>query len=483
MKQLAELFKNIEAEIPEAVMHKQVTNIHYDSRKIVKGYLFVAVKGFKSDGHTYLPKVAESGAVAAVVEQINPHIALPQIVVQNTRRVMAELAYNFHKEQIDPLKLIGITGTNGKTSCGFLLQSILQEAQIPAGLIGTIAYYVAGKAIPAWNTTPEALDICGMLSEMSVSEHQAAVLEVSSHALALNRVDGLRFDVALFTNLSRDHLDFHKEEQAYFEAKAHLFELLKSGGSAVINLDDPYGKQLTESVKGKALTYGFAPAADVQIKNWSGDLSGLHIEMQIKGKLWSFKSKLIGAFNVMNITASVAAAVALGLEIRVILRGIERLEKVPGRLQALQVKSGVIAVIDYAHTPDALEKALQALKKINPGRLIVLFGAGGDRDKGKRPLMGKVAQANADLCIVTTDNPRTENPDAIIQDILQGMADNRERVVIVDRRQAIEYAVRTAQVGDTLLIAGKGHETYQDINGVKQEFDEMAIIKQAAARV
>ncbi|HIE41576.1 MAG TPA: UDP-N-acetylmuramoyl-L-alanyl-D-glutamate--2,6-diaminopimelate ligase, partial [Candidatus Aenigmarchaeota archaeon] len=456
-KQTSVLFKAIDAEIPEMVKNAVFNSLHYDSRKIKPGSLFVAVRGFHFDGHDYLAQALEAGATAAVVEEKDPAVKLPQIVVKDSRKAMAALASNFYKEQIDTLLLAGITGTNGKTSTAFLLQSVLNAAELPAGLIGTIAYEVGGKKIPAWNTTPEAVDTCHLLHEMARSGSRAAVLEISSHALALNRADGLAFDVAVFTNLTRDHLDFHKTEKAYFEAKAHLFSLLKKKGSAVLNIDNLFGRKLAHSISAKMVTYGFDAKADVRIQNWSGSLSGLQIELNTGAGKLSLNSKLIGAFNVFNITAAAAAGMALGLDLDRIKQGIEKLEAVPGRLQVHSLKRDVNAVIDYAHTPDALEKALQALREITPGRLIVLFGAGGDRDKGKRPLMGKAAEENADICIITTDNPRTENPQQIIGNILLGMADKSKQIVIVDRREALQYAVQIAQSGDTILIAGKGH--------------------------
>ena len=480
---LNKLFKGVEAEIPDTLKDSIVSGLFYDSRKVTPGSLFIAVRGFRSDGHDYLTAVEKAGAAAAVVEERNPLIALPQIIVPNSRKLMAKLACRFYREQIESLLLAGITGTNGKTSTAFLLQSVLNEAAKSAGLIGTIAYEVGRKKIPAWNTTPEAIDLCAMLNQMADRGSRSAVLEVSSHALALNRVDGLPFDVAVFTNLTRDHLDFHKTEQAYFEAKARLFGLLKKEGVAVLNLDDAHGRVLAESLNGKKLTYGFAQDAEVRVLNFKGTLSGLKVELQTSAGRLRLKSGLIGAFNVLNITAAVAAGFALGLEFDSIRRGIEKLEAVPGRLQVYPVKARVNAVIDYAHTPDALEKALLALREIAPGRLVVLFGAGGDRDSGKRPLMGKAAEENADVCIVTTDNPRTEDPEAIIADIVNGMSEKEKRIVVVDRREAIYYAVKTARPGDTILIAGKGHETYQDINGVKHDFDEVAILKEAAAHV
>jgi len=480
MMKLKNIFEQIEAQIPIEIEDLEIRGLHYDSRKIGQGDLFIAVPGFKVDGHSFLAQVREQGAAAAVVEQLNPNIDLPQIQVSNARNVMAGLSANFYKQSLDSMRLVGITGTNGKTSCGFLIQSILEAAGYPAGLIGTIAYFLKDKSIPAWNTTPEAIDLSGILDTMYKEGLQSAVLEVSSHALSLNRVDGLRFDAALFTNLSRDHLDFHQTEQDYFEAKSRLFNLLKKDGVAVLNLDDPYGEKLAASVSGKMINFGFNDQADVCIKNWQGDLSGLEIQLEIENHIWTIHSKLIGAFNVQNITAAVAVGYSLGIGQSEIIKGVENLQVVPGRLEVYPFANGVNAVIDYAHTPDALEKALQALRKVCKGKLIVLFGAGGDRDKGKRPLMGKAAEENADFCVVTSDNPRTEDAQQIINDILTGMKDASKRKVITNRREALSEAMHLAQGEDIILIAGKGHETYQDINGVKYEFDDAAILKEIA---
>ena len=479
-KTVKELLRGISARIPESIGDKAVTAVEYDSRKIVKNSLFVAISGFKVDGHSFLPHVEQQSAMAAIVEKKIPGIRLPQIVVNDSRRALAQVAANFYRESIDALKLVGITGTNGKTTTSFLVRSILREAELESGLIGTIAYYYGDKEVSALNTTPESLDICRILNALTEEGQKACVLEVSSHALELHRVDGLLFDVAVFTNLSRDHLDFHKSEEAYFRAKSRLFNLLKKDGKAVVNIDDPYGQKLIEKLTSAALTFGFADEADVRAEKWQMDSNGMDIVLSTPRGEMTLHSRLISQFNVKNIMAAVASALALGIDAERIRRGIENLEFVPGRLESITVKDDVQVVVDYAHTPDALQKALQAVRAITKGRLIVVFGAGGDRDKGKRPQMGCVAQDGADLVIVTSDNPRSEDPQAIIEDILTGMKKDEHVKVIQDRRQAIHQAIMTARSGDLILIAGKGHEKYQDIKGVKHPFDDVAVARETS---
>ena len=443
----------------------------------------MAVPGFSVDGHSFLAQAQKQGAAAAVVERKSPGLALPQIIVENSRLALARLAANFYRESVAALKLVGITGTNGKTTTSFLVRSILQAAGTESGLIGTIAYYYADKTVNAWNTTPESLDICRILDTLVQHGQKACVLEVSSHALELHRVDGLRFDAAVFTNLSRDHLDFHKSEEAYFRAKARLFSLLSDNGRAVINADDPYGRRLLDEYSSAALSFGFAEQADVRALDWTMDANGMRIRLQTPSGQIDLHSRLISEFNVKNIMAAVATALALGVDREAIRKGVENLSYVPGRLESFTVKKGVKAVVDYAHTPDALQKALQAVRRITERKLIVVFGAGGDRDRGKRPQMAEAAQKEADWVIVTSDNPRNEDPRAIIEDILKGMKNGSGYDVIVDRREAIRQAVAIARPGDLILIAGKGHEKYQDINGVKHPFDDVTVAKEAGENV
>ncbi|HGY57283.1 MAG TPA: UDP-N-acetylmuramoyl-L-alanyl-D-glutamate--2,6-diaminopimelate ligase [Caldithrix abyssi] len=482
-KTIEQLLQGITQNIPESLRGQIINALEYDSRKITKGGLFVAVPGFSVDGHSFLTQVQKQGAAAAVVERKSPGLALPQIIVENSRLALARLAANLYRESIAALKLVGITGTNGKTTTSFLVRSILGAAGTESGLIGTIAYYYADKTVNAWNTTPESLDICRILDTLVQHGQKACVLEVSSHALELHRVDGLRFDAAVFTNLSRDHLDFHKSEEAYFRAKARLFSLLSDNGRAVINADDPYGRRLLDEYSSAALSFGFTEQADVRALDWTMDANGMRIRLQTPSGQIDLHSRLISEFNVKNIMAAVATALALGVDREAIRKGVENLSYVPGRLESFTVKKGVKAVVDYAHTPDALQKALQAVRRITERKLIVVFGAGGDRDRGKRPQMAEAAQKEADWVIVTSDNPRSEDPRAIIEDILKGMKNGSGYDVIVDRREAIRQAVAMARPGDLILIAGKGHEKYQDINGVKHPFDDVTVAKEAEENV
>ncbi len=479
-KKITDLLEGIDADIPENIKNLQVNEIHYDSRKVQNGDLFVAVRGFKSDGHGYISAVEKAGAAAAVVENVADHIQMPQIRVTDSRSAMAYLAYNYYRPEIEMMNLIGITGTNGKTTTSFLVRSMLEQAGIPSGLIGTIAYYYGDHQNNAWNTTPEALDLCKLIFDMYENKQQSCVLEVSSHALSLNRVDSLPFKVAVFTNLSRDHMDFYKNEDEYFTAKVKLFSLLRDDGIAVINIDDKHGSLLARQLNRPMLTFAVSAAADVCVKDWQIDISGIHMQVESPAGSLEIHSKLLGEFNLQNILAAVAVGIALDIELKDIAAGIENLSRVPGRFESYPTGDGALAVIDYAHSPDALEKALLALRKITGNRLIVLFGAGGDRDRGKRPIMGKISENLADWIIVTSDNPRTEDPDQIINEILEGMSSPEKREVISDRRKAIEKAVKMSQKGDVVLIAGKGHEMYQEINGVKYDFDEASIVKEAS---
>ena len=482
-KSIETVFRNVDAMIPENIKNSDVLGIHYDSRKIKKGDLFVAIKGYKTDGHRYLESVNSSGAVAAVVEDVNTDIDLPQIVTKNSRKIMAQASANFFAPEIDQMRLLGITGTNGKTTTSFLIRSILEHANVSSGLIGTIAYYIGNESKNAWNTTPESVDICEMLYEMYNHGQKACVLEVSSHALTLERVSGLKFETAVFTNLSRDHLDFHKDEDDYFQAKAKLFTLLQPNANAIVNTDDPFGRRLKDMIKDPVLSFGFDAAADIYPVDWQMEMTGTHIKLMTPVGELKINTKLIGEFNIQNIMAAVGVGVALELPLSETKTGIEALEYVPGRLQSVDILPETKAFIDYSHTPDSLEKAIKTLRQVVKKRLIVVFGCGGDRDKGKRPIMGKIAETFSDFAIVTTDNPRTEDPKAIIDDILSGMKESEKKKVIVDRREAIFEAVKMSEDGDIILIAGKGHESYQEINGVKYDFNEVGIVQEAAAHV
>ena len=479
-KTIGAILGGISSEVSGNIQSRIVTNLQYDSRKVETGSLFFAVKGFKADGHRYLNSVKQAGAVAAVVQEVNPDVELPQVKVDDSRIAMALTARNFYTPEVDDMTLIGITGTNGKTTTSFLVQSILEKAGIKTGLIGTIAYFIGPQKINAWNTTPESIDLYNLLFQMHLNRQNAAVLEVSSHALALHRVEGMKFDVAVFTNLSRDHLDFHKDEEDYFLTKAKLFSMIKPGGSAVLNLDDAHGRKLHNEFTRNAITYGFDDAALIKAVDWQMTMNGMHLKVETPAGNLDISTKLIGKFNIYNILSAVGTGIARNLQPASIKMGIESVDYIPGRLQSFEIKDGVVAVVDYSHTPDSLEKAILTLRQVVQHRLIVVFGCGGDRDKGKRPQMGRIAETLGDLTIVTTDNPRTENPERIIDDILEGMSIPEKRMVISDRREAIYKAITIAERGDIILVAGKGHEQYQEINGVKHDFNEFAIIKDAA---
>ncbi len=482
-KTLKELFEGIEFQLTDELAGLPVSGVQYDSRKVKKGHAFVAIRGFATDGHRFLANAVENGASVLIVEEQQPSLAVPQVVVPDTRKILGKLAFNFFSPEIEQLALVGITGTNGKTTTSFLVQSILNEGGLTAGLIGTIQYQIGSQRLDAWNTTPESVDICQMLFDLHQQNYKACVLEVSSHALSLHRVDALKFKVAVFTNLTRDHLDFHKTLEDYFETKMKLFSLLAFDGNAVVNIDDPFGAKALDRIEQPVMTFGRKKSADIHPLQAKVTMDGIDLRLSTPFGEVEIRSSLTGDFNVQNIQAAVGVGLAMGLPLETVKRGVEKVKHVPGRLESYQVKPGVRAVIDYAHTPDSLEKALQTLKKLTAGRLIVVFGAGGDRDRGKRPLMGRVAEQNADVVFVTSDNPRTEKPEKIIDDILEGIEYPENCRVIVDRKEAIFAAVKEAQSGDVILVAGKGHETYQDVNGVKHPFDEVALLKEAARRV
>lgn len=473
---LKNLFKDSGEKLETEFESIDIEKLQYDSRKIKKGDLFFAVRGYQEDGHNYLQQAYENGANAAIVEKINPDIPLKQIIVENCRIAMARLAYSYYKPNLEKLDLIGITGTNGKTTCSYLIQSVLEAAGISCGLAGTIHYIIGSKRTEAWNTTPEAIDLYQMLAQMQQAGNKACVLEVSSHALALNRVEGLKFKVAVFTNLSRDHMDFHPDMESYFTEKSKLFNQLSASGTAVINNDDPYGRRLLRNPGN--ISFGVSKESHVNTTDWSSTADGTTVYINTpKGKFY-VNSQLIGDFNIYNILTAVSVALTLDISLQDIKMGIKNLQKIPGRLETYRLKNGALAVIDYAHTPDALEKALNTIRKITQNKLIVVFGCGGDRDKGKRPEMGKIAQQLADVVYVTDDNPRTESSLDIIKEILAGMEKAESVHTITKRQNAIKEAIKSSQNGDAVLIAGKGHETYQVIGKTKHVFNEVEIIQE-----
>jgi len=478
IKNLKEILTGIEFTNKVRIKDCAVKEIVYDSRKVTPQSLFVAIKGFKSDGHQFLKQITTQGAVGAVVEHLDPAVSLPQYQVKDTRLELARIAANFYSPELQKVKLVGITGTNGKTTTSFLIRSIMECAGLKTGLIGTISYNVADQAIKAWNTTPESIDLSKMIYDMYVKNQRGCVLEVSSHALVLKRVEYLKFAVAVFTNLTQDHLDFHLTMEEYYTAKKHLFTLLSPKGQAVINRDDAFGQRLGSELSQNLIDYGFSSEAKVHPLNWQSTITGIYVMIHTPVGDIDIQSSLIGTFNIENILAAVSAGLAMNYDLKTIKTGIEKIKAVPGRLEIITACQDRFIVVDYAHTPDALQKSLLVLNQLTPNNLWVVFGCGGNRDKTKRPLMGAIAEKIADRVVVTSDNPRAESPQDIINDILTGFSSLQSVHIEADRRKAIAFALEHSTAGDTILVAGKGHEDYQEIQGVKYPFDDRTIINE-----
>lgn len=452
----------------------KIKKIEYDSRQVKLGDLFVALKGFSDDGHRYIHSAIKGGAVAVVAEQDGDYRSRAKVVVPDTREALALLSSQFYGHPSKKLTLVGITGTNGKTTISYLIRSILHQDRRKAGLIGTIAYWMDDEKIKAVNTTPESLDLQRMFWRMLRQKISAAVMEVSSHALALHRVDGTLFDVAVFTNLTHEHLDFHQTMDAYRSAKGLLFRKLKSQkSSAVINMDDPSWRYFSQQVETNCLTYSLNdPNADFFPTNFICTPEKSLIDVSTPSGELKLEFKLIGESNIYNALASVATGFALGIDPQTVKSALEAVAGVPGRMERIQAGQDFNIWVDYAHTPYAFERLLKTARKLTKGRLFFLFGCGGDRDQGKRPLMGKVAGELADLVFLTEDNPRSEDPRAIVQQIMHGMQ-NKDRVrVVIDRKEGIKQALETAKTGDTLILAGKGHEDYQVIGDERIRFSD-----------
>ena len=466
-----------------------VSSIAYDSRRVSSGAVFVALRGLKADGVGFATQAIARGAAAIVAESPRPEgIAVPWIQAADARRALALLADRFYDHPSRRMPVVGVTGTNGKTTTAYLLAAVLDAAGMTAGVMGTVAYRVGREEREAARTTPEAPDVQQLLSEMIANGCRSAIMEVSSHALALKRVDGMQFAAAIFTNLTRDHLDFHEDMESYFAAKRRLFEMLDADAPGIINADDPRAAALLASCR-RALTYGITQPADVTPGPLALALGGLTFEVVTpKGGL-PIRSKLVGRPNVYNILAATATAVALDIPLETISRGVEALPGVPGRFEVVSSPSDdLTVVVDYAHTDDALRNLLETARPLADKRLVTVFGCGGDRDRTKRPLMGMVAARLSDIVIVTSDNPRTEDPARIIEEIRRGItpgapAGRRTEVLaVVDRAEAIERAVAMAGSGDLVLVAGKGHEKYQQIGDRVLPFDDAAVAREALAR-
>ena len=466
-------------------LDKPCTGVTHDSRRVARGAVFVALVGLKANGAVFAPQAIAAGASAVVAEAPAPADAsVPWIVVGDARLALAWLSAEFFGHPSREMKVVGVTGTNGKTTTSYLASAILDAAGIQSGLMGTVTYRIGDRAFDATRTTPEAPDLQSFMRDMVKEGCGACVMEVSSHALALKRVDGIQFAAAIFTNLTRDHLDFHADMEDYFAAKRRLFELLPDDAPALINIDDPRGPSLVE-IAGRPVTYGINKTADVSPGPLSFSLAGLDFEIRTPRGVVHVRSKLVGKPNVYNILAAVGTALELGVSIEAVEDGLQRLAGVPGRFEVVSSEADeVTVVVDYAHTDDALRNLLETARPMATRQLITLFGAGGDRDRTKRPLMGMVAARLSDVVVITSDNPRGEDPARIIEEVKRGAdAETRQSnasiVTEVDRREAILQAVRNAGAGDVVLIAGKGHEKYQEVGGRRLPFDDIEVAREA----
>lgn len=452
----------------------QISSLAYDNRKVAPGAMFFCVPGLSSDGHDFAPSAAEAGAAALVCER-KLDLALPQLVVPDSRAAMAPLAAAFNENPTTRMKLAGITGTNGKTTTAFLLRDIMESAGVPCGLMGTVKQVVGGVEEAVVRTTPEAIDLQASFGRMVQAGDEACVMEVSSHAMAMHRADAIDFDLAIFTNLTQDHLDFHKDMEDYFQAKRLLFAA--GPGASVVNVDDDYGKRLAAEFD--CLTYSASgQAADYSALEVAFDVSGANFVVQSGHGEMAVRTGLPGSFNVANALAALAGAIELGIDPSEAVAGLADAGRVPGRFEPVDEGQEFAVLVDYAHTPDSVENVLRAARDLTSGRLIAIVGAGGDRDRAKRPLMGRAGAELSDLAVITSDNPRSEDPARIIEDILAGIEDPEAVVVEPDRDAAIGLAIREAGPGDTVVIAGKGHEQGQEFeHGRKIPFDDRDVAR------
>lgn len=477
---LAELLKGVEVLSYKGNLDIDISGLTYDSRDTQKGNLFICISGYTQDGHRYVRDAAEKGAAALLVEKDMEPIDLAVVKVRNSREAMPVLAVNFYSNPTDRLKLIGITGTNGKTTTTYLIRSILEADGKKSGLLGTISTQIGDKVSVSTRTTPEALDLQRTFREMTDMGINYAVMEVSSHSLELGRVEKCSFSTGVFTNLTQDHLDFHKTIENYRNAKKKLFYMTRKAN--IINIDDEHGRYIADEIrklKIPLITYGIDNQADIMAANINIRSTGVSFTLVTPGYKTDLEIKIPGKFSVYNALAAAAAAYAEGIEKNVIIEGLKKVSNVPGRSEIVKVNTSYTIIIDYAHTPDGLQNILASIRQYAKSRIITLFGCGGDRDREKRPVMGKIAGRMSDYCIITSDNPRSEVPTDIIRQIEAGIKlTDCDYICIENRRDAIKYALTVARAGDIVLLAGKGHETYQVLKDRTIPFDEREIVRE-----
>lgn len=483
--ELTQLLNSVHAvQVVGEVQRKDVASIVYDSRKPLKNSIFVAIKGFNTDGHKFILDAISKGALAVVMEDNNAvpedifmHSGVAKILVKDSRVALAQLSNSFYKEPSKKLKLIGITGTNGKTTTSYFIKSILEIAGNKVGLTGTIANYIGKEKIKSSLTTPESNDMNGLLFEMHKGGCSYAVMEASSHSLYLKRTYGLNFAVGVFTNITSDHLDFHGNFENYLSSKKILFDSLSESAFGIFNADDSSSTLIVGDSKSKLFSYGVSPDADFLLKDIRYDLNGTEFTISYNGSEYAANTSLVGEFNAYNAGAAFAATVLLGVSGDAAIEGIRNTPQVPGRFEIIGSGSRKV-IVDYSHTADSLEKTLIAIRKITGSGqpVYTVFGCGGNRDKTKRPVMGKIAAEYSTRAIITSDNPRNEDPFEIIEDIKKGMTKDNYSV-IEDRESAIKYAIENSQENAVILVAGKGHEDYQEIKGVRKHFSDREIAK------
>lgn len=477
---LSELIKNIDKyDIVANSGDFQVKGLSCDSREVMRDFVFVAIKGTHEDGHKFIDSAIERGARAIVLDSLvkNKPDSVSIIQVKDARRALAQLSSSFWGDPSSKINVVGVTGTNGKTTITYLIEAILKEAKINPAVIGTVNYRIKNKIIPSRNTTPGPVELQPMLSSMIKEGAAYAVMEVSSHALDQGRVEGIKFHSAIFTNLTQDHLDYHLSLENYFLAKTKLFRGLNPESFAIINSDDAYAVKLKKLTKAKIVTYGIVNRADVMAEEIKFDIGHTEFMLKTAASKKLIRSRLIGRHNVYNILASIAWALKEGLGLSMIESAIAKFNTVPGRLERVESKGKFSIFVDYAHTEDALKNVINTLRPISSGKIIVVFGCGGERDISKRPKMGHIVTELADYAVITNDNPRSEDPDKIINDIRKGISKNNY-CVIPDRKEAIIKSLTLANDNDIILIAGKGHETYQILKDKTISFDDREVVRQ-----
>ena len=477
---LKELLNQLNYKILSGSIDTEIENIQYDSRNIKSNDIFFAIQGYSTDGHKFIKSAIEKGANTIVFdkefEEQNMYKDITFIKVDNSRKALAIASSNFYGNPKDKLKLIGITGTNGKTTSTFMIKSILEKADFKVGLMGTISNYIGDKKIHSERTTPESLEIHKLFKDMVEDGVDYCVMEVSSHSLYLDRVYGIEFNEGIFTNLTQDHLDFHKTFENYYNSKLILF---KNSVNSVINIDDKYGERILKDSDGKTTTYSIKKHSDLKAENVELHPRGVEFDVDFKGNKEKIEIHIPGEYNVSNSLGSILACLNEGINLDTIKMGLENLKGVPGRCEIVtrEYNLGYDVIVDYAHTPDGLDNILKTARDFTKGNLISVYGCGGDRDKAKRPIMGKIGTELSDIAIVTSDNPRTENPSSIIDDIIKGVISDNY-IVVENRRDAIKKAMSMAEKDDVIVVAGKGHEDYQILKDKTIHFDEREVIKE-----